>query len=99
MPFYLINRISGGDNMITEYPVVQIDCFDTTRTGASDAARAMHGLMKQLDARVTITVGGTKASIDSIEVVEAPHWEDYGDDNLQRYCGRYRLDLRLKTTT
>lgn len=100
MPFYLVNRISGGDDDVTDRPAVSIHAFNTTRTAANTSARTMHALMKRLTAQVPVLMSdSTYASVDYVYVLESPHWEDYGDKAIQRYCGRYRIDLRCNLTT
>lgn len=101
MPFYLVTRISGGDDMITDHPVVSVHAFAATRTAASDAARAMHLLMNPntFTAKIAFTLSSGTAFIDRIMTVETPAWRDYENPNLQRYCGRYRIDLRMNQTS
>jgi hypothetical protein len=97
-PFYLVNRITGGDDMVTDYGTVSIHAFAGTRIEARDAARVMHNMMTNLSAKIPITVGGQTVNVDYVLTLESPHWEDYGDNTIQRYCARYRIDTRLKTT-
>jgi hypothetical protein len=98
LPFVLINHLTGGDDEVTDSAVVSIHVFDATRTAASTDARALHRAMKGLTAQTPILMSdGSYASIDYLEVVESPHWEDYGDKTIHRYCGRYRVDLRINT--
>lgn len=101
LPFYLVTRIAGVDDWITDCATVQIDAFAATRTGASDAARAMHKLMNPwvLTAKLAFTLSTGTAFIDRIATVETPVWRDYENPNLQRYCGRYRIDLRMNQTS
>lgn len=94
-PFYLVNRLSGGDDMVSDYPTLSIHCFHTSRQSASDAADAMHAKMKALTARSAVLVRGVNVGVDYIEVVETPVWVDYNDPNIKRYVGRYQLGLRL----
>lgn len=98
LPFYLVTRISGGDDMVTDYATVSVHAFASDRTAASDAARAMHDKMRNLNARIGIPVSNGTAGVDRVETKETPAWRDYDDANLQRYVGRYGLDLRLKRT-
>lgn len=100
MPFYLVNRVTGGDDMVTDCPTVSVHAFNTTRTGASTSARTMHALMKQLTAQVPVLMSDASyVSVDAVYVMETPHWEDYGDKTIQRYCGRYRIELRCNLST
>ena len=99
-PFYLVHELGGGDDMVTEYPVVSIHCFAATRTVAAENARTLHKKMKDWTPLLAVQVSdGSYVSIDHLEVVERPHWEDYADDAIQRYCGRYHIDLRINQTT
>lgn len=98
-PFHLVNRISGGDDDVTDCPAVSIHVFHTSRALASEAARIMHHKMKQLTAKIPIQVEGGYVSVDRVYVIETPHWEDYGDKQIERYCGRYRIETRVNLTT
>lgn len=99
-PFYLINRIDGGDDNVTDYPVVSIHAFNTTRTLASTSARAMHKMMKQLTPLVPVLMSdSTYASVDKVDVIETPRWIDYGDEEIHRYVGRYCVAVRCNLAT
>ena len=100
LPFYLINKLDGHDDAVTEYPCVSIHCFNSTRTGASTAGRALHKLMKNLTAQVPIHMSdGSYASVDYVFVTEAPSWQHYEDASIWRFVGRYHIDLRVNKTT
>lgn len=98
MPFYLVTRVAGSDDMVTDRATVSVHTFASTRTASLEAARAMHDKMTNLNAKLAIQVLGQPVGVDLVETVETPRWEDYGDTTLQRYVGRYGLDLRLKRT-
>lgn len=96
MPFILINRLSGGDDYVTDTGTVSIHCFSTSRSLAAYEARRMHLMMKSLHPRLSVALsGGVFASADYVEVIETPAWQDYQDNTIWRYCGRYKVDLRL----
>lgn len=101
LPFYLVNRIAGGDDMVTDCATVSIHCFAATRTAASNAARAMHLLMNPfaLTPKLNFTLSMGSAYVDRVRTLETPAWRDYENPNLQRYCGRYLIDLRMNLTT
>lgn len=100
LPFYLVNRLDGGDDMVTDYATVSIHAFNSTRTGASDAARTMNQIMKGLTAQVPVQMSdGSFVSIDYLDVIETPAWRFYEDTQIWRYCGRYHIDLRVNQTT
>jgi len=95
LPFFLVKRITGGEDMVSDYAVVSIHCFATSRTAASDAATSMHAKMKALNAKTSVTVGGKAYGVDFRYVEEVPFYVDYEDKTLRRFVGRYRLGLRL----
>jgi hypothetical protein len=94
-PFYLVRRVSGREDMVSDYPTMSVHVFADTRTHAHDAARLMHVKMKALDAKVAVTVEGHDYSVDFVDVDEVPIWVDYDDKTVHRYVGRYTLGLRL----
>lgn len=106
-PFYLVTRVAGGDDMITDHAVVSVHSFASgatpaqARTAASTAARQAHLLMNSFTftAKQSFTLSTGRASIDRIETVETYTWRDYQNPQLERYCARYRIDLRMNQTT
>ena len=98
MPFFLVNRISGGDDFVTDESTVSIHCFNTTRSLAAQSARRMHAMMKSLLASSpAVAMGdGSYANVDYVYVLETPAWQEYQDKTIWRYCGRYHVDLRLR---
>lgn len=96
MPFILVTRLSGGDDAVTEEATVSVHCFHNTRSLAAEYARQVHYRMKNLLPKTPILMSnGSYVSVDYVYVIEAPAWRDYEDKTLWRYCGRYRIDLRL----
>lgn len=104
LPFILVTNIVDPDDMVTARAHVQIDAFQPTMTAASATMRQVHSLMKNL---VSVPVlmstpgpfGTNYVSIDEIEVVEGPHWVDYGSKEIKRYCARYVICRRCNQTT
>ena len=98
MPFFLVNRISGGDDYVTDEAVVSIHCFNKTRSLAAQSARRMHAMMKSLmPYSPGVLMGdGFYANVDYVMVIETPAWQEYEDKQIWRYCGRYSLDFRLR---
>lgn len=96
MPFIKICRATGPETDITDFAVVDIEVFDRDRDVAGDTADDMHDLIVKWTPRDTVTYGGKNYGIDKRETLEKPFWLDYQDDNLQRYVGRYRIQLRVK---
>jgi hypothetical protein len=101
LPFYLVNNLTAPSDWVTECNTVSIHVFAANRTDASIAARAMHNLMNPwvLNPKVTFTLSTGSANVDRVQIVEKPCYRPYENPNLQRYCGRYRIDLRLNQTS
>jgi hypothetical protein len=101
LPFYLVNKLHGPADWITEHNLVQVDAFAATRTAAATAARAMHNVMNPwvFTPKLSFTLSTGTAGIDSFEIEEVPAWHDYENPNLIRYCGRYRIELRMNQTS
>lgn len=98
MPFIVVTRLSGGDDYVTDESTVSIHAFHTSRALAAVEARRMHQLMKSLTPKLAVPLSdGTYASADYVYVLEAPAWRDYQDKTIWRYCGRYKVDLRLSS--
>jgi hypothetical protein len=90
LPFIQVNRVSGGDNYITDSATVDIDCFHSTRAKSGAVARTVHAAMMRL--RHT-AVGGVL--VDSVETITGPQWINYDDENLQRYVSTYLVESRV----
>jgi len=105
LPFILVQRVAGDDDYLVDYPTLSIHSFNSTQTGASDTARAVHHAMRQLRSKTPVTLAGgtvvtpyapTKTEMTPIFV----EWETGGGGAvLFRYVGRYRLHLRLPSIT
>lgn len=100
-PFYLVNALSGPGGWIDEKPVVSVHVFARTRTAAAEAARALALVMNPwtLNPMVPIAVSTGTVGIDRLQVQERPSWQPYEDPNLQRYCARYKITLRVNQTS
>lgn len=95
LPFYLVTRIVGSDDGVTDCGTVQIDVFDSTRDGARVAARNMHARMLALSPKLVVTTDKGAARIDRRRTLMAPAYLDYQDENLRRYVARYEIASRL----
>lgn len=106
-PFYLVQRIAGGDDMITDHAIISLHSFASgtdamsAHTAASNAARQAHLLMNAftLTAKQSFSLSSGTASIDRICTLETPAWRDYENPQLERYCARYRIELRMNQTS
>ena len=104
LPFVLVTVIDDPEDMVTARAAVQIDAFQPTMTLASTTMRQVHLLMKNLvGAPVLMSTPGpfgtNYVSIDCIEVIEGPHWEDYGSKEIRRYCARYHIGRRCNLSS
>lgn len=105
LPFILLQRVAGDDDYIVDYPTVQVDAFAADQTAASDLARQIHHVMRQLRAKTPVTMpdgsvvipyGTTKTEQTPIYVA----WEPGGGGAvMDRYVARYRIGLRLPSIT
>jgi hypothetical protein len=96
VPFVVVKRVTGGDDMISDYPLLSIHSFHTDYTSAKDLSLDVHKHMKDLTPKTSVVVNGVTYGIDYRCVEEAPHEVDYDDKNLRRFVARYELVLRLQ---
>lgn len=100
-PFVLVQRVSGGDDWIVDYPTVSVHSFDVDQTSASDIAWAIHQKMRQLRAKTPITMpdNSVVTPYGATTVEQTPiyvEWEPSGGGaTLDRYVARYNIPLRL----
>lgn len=102
LPYYLVNMLPKSNaSWVTESNLVSVHVFAATRTAAAVAARALHAVMNPwvFTPKLSFTLSTGPASIDSFCIVEKPAWHEYDNPNLQRYCGRYCIDLRMNQTS
>lgn len=103
LPYYMVNLLpTSSASWVTEKNLVSVHVFAATRTAAAVAARALHLVMNPwaFTSKLSFTLSnGLTTGIDYFKIVEKPTWKDYDDPNLQRYCGRYAIDLRMNQTS
>lgn len=99
LPYVLVNMLPKSNaSWVTESNLVSVHVFAATRTAAAVAARQLHAVMNPwvFTPKLSFTLSnGATTGIDSFSIVEKPAWQDYDNPNLQRYCGRYCIDLRM----
>jgi hypothetical protein len=88
-PLVVIRRIGGSDDLITDTPRIQVDCFGGTRRQTADMAERC----RQLILAAPATGIGT-ARIDQAQTVSAPTFLAYDDQHTQRTTATYHLSLR-----
>lgn len=88
-PLVVVRRTGGADDVITDVPRLQVDCFGANRRQAADMAEQCRQIILAAPA-----TGIGAASIDQTWTESGPIFVDYGDRNTQRYVATYRLALR-----
>jgi len=101
LPYYMVNRVAGPDDKVTDYGTYSVHSFAASYTAAEDAARLAHRRILALgpplapQRRVTIS-GGRIVQADRVMTDQAPFWLKYSDEvNLERFVARYDIDLRF----
>lgn len=94
MPLHRVTRGPGGDDDVTDAPLVDVETFAADRAGmwtaAEDAREAMHSLSGAAS-------GG--ALVDTVTTAGGPQWVDYENPAVQRAVASYRLTQRRTFTT
>lgn len=96
LPFVEVCRITGGDDMISDHPIISIHSFNVDYTSTKDLSLEVHEHMKDLTPKTEVLVNGVAYNVDYRCVEESPHKVDYDDTTLRRFVARYGLGLRLK---
>lgn len=96
LPFFMVTRVDGDDDKVWDYPVIQVDCFNTDRNSANLVARTAHRKMLSLQPMDEITLpDGSKATVDRVCTDHGPKYVDWGIESIQRYVMQYHIDLRF----
>jgi len=104
LPFTLITHITGTEDLDCGYAddVVSVHTLCDKSLGEDNAkneADATHRRMLLLGRYLpdVVLTDGRVATIDYCDVFQRPRWEPYGDDQILRKVGRYRLGLSYVT--
>ena len=95
LPFVLIGRVAGGDDRITDRPIVDIHVFHSTRALSSTAATQMFELMHALTPQIAVAITAGTVRIDRCITLHGPSYLQYEDENLKRYVSRFEIESRL----
>lgn len=95
LPFVLIGRAAGGDDKVTDRPIVDVNVFHSTRALSSSSATQMHLMMRALTAKTAVTISTGTKCIDRVITIHGPSYLKYEDENLKRYVARYEIETRL----
>lgn len=103
LPFRLVQHITGDEDLDRELaaPVVSVHTLCAKDNGSPTAWLAFlaecaltHNRMKELNRLPTITLtDGRLASVDYLDIFEAPVWTPYQDDQILRKTGRYQIGM------
>jgi len=93
LPFVRVSRVTGGDDYITDRPVIYVETFAADRQTSSDIARRIDQKMHHL--RHTV-VGGVL--IDHCETINGPFWSNYQDENMERHIASYTVHSRFNAS-
>lgn len=103
-PYFMVRRITGGTDLITDYPVMRVHTFAATYTAASESAWDAHRRMLLLanDPLRDVTMpDGTLANCEWLCADdEGPHEEPYGAESVvTRFVAEYTLGLHFGRVT
>ena len=91
--FVRIVRGPGTDDLVTDSPLVDVECFASTYGDADVLAEDVRQWFHALNGR---TVGGML--VDRVRTATAPAWVDYRNPDTNRFVASYRLEHRQTTT-
>jgi hypothetical protein len=87
--FIRITRGPGSDDMVTDSPTVDVECFKPdygqAAALAEDVRQAFHGLIGR-------KVGGVL--VDRVRTSLSPMWVDYRNPATNRFVASYRIEYR-----
>ncbi len=93
LPFIRIRRVGGGDDGISDLPVVDVEVFHSTAATGESLAEAV---------RQWLTAGAVPYStlgvIDRVEVLTGPQELPWTDARIRRFGATYRLTARRFTS-
>lgn len=99
-PWRMVTRIPGGNgDRITDSGLYAVHTFHQTLALADQYAWETHrrilALGPPMTSQKTVVISTGTATVDRVEVEQAPVWVDYVDDgSIYRLVGRYLIDLR-----
>lgn len=100
LPYRLVNRLGGPEDNLTDRGVYAVHTFAADKPTAQIEADKTHRRIKLLVGQFVgqhkVTLVDGDVYVDNVTTVEAPHWEQWTDDNsIHRFVATYRVDLRL----
>lgn len=100
MPYFMVRRITGGTDLITDTPLMRVHTFAASYTEASNKAWDAHRrvLMLAEDPLLDVVMpDGSTANCEWLDAdTEGPHEEPYGAESVvTRFVAEYRLGLHF----
>jgi hypothetical protein len=90
--FIRVARGPGADDLITDAPLIDVECFSTDFSTAEALAEAVRQWFHRLSGR---TVDGVL--VDRVRTSTSPEWLDYRNPGTNRFVASYRLEYRQAT--
>lgn len=87
--FVRIARGPGTDDLVTDAPLVDVECFATDYGAAEALAESVRQWFHALNGR---RIGGVL--VDRSRTSTAPMWVDYANPETNRFVASYRLEFR-----
>lgn len=100
LPYRWVNDAGGSDDKVSSRSTFSVHTFAAEYWAAREQAMLTHRRMLALgpplagQQRVSLASGST-VFVDGVEVDESPSWQDYGDNGVHRFVGRYAVSLRF----
>jgi len=87
--FVRISRGPGTDDLVSDAPLVDVECFSTDYGTAEALAETVRQWFHALNGRLVGTV-----LVDRSRTSTAPEWVDYRNPATNRFVASYRLEFR-----
>lgn len=99
LPYRAVTRVDGGDDQITDFPVIRVHTFAADYTTAAREADRTHRRMLILaeDPLYDVTMpGNITANCAGLSVIRGPHEVDYASSSVvTRFVSEYIPALRF----
>ncbi|AZS11709.1 tail terminator [Arthrobacter phage Maja] len=87
--FVRIARGPGADDMITDAPLVDVECFSNAYGTADTLSEDVRQWFHALNGRKV-----TGVLVDRVRTAASPEWVDYRNPGTNRFVASYRLEFR-----
>jgi hypothetical protein len=92
LQFVRVARGPGTDDLVTDAPLVDVECFSTDYGTAEALAESVRQWFHALNGRMVGAV-----LVDRSRTSTAPQWVDYRNPATNRFVASYRLEFRQTT--